>query len=377
MKKQSSIIFVAEMRNPNTNASSTQIMTSNLLYGFKSLCENLIFIPVIADEKDEIDIRNYYNPLCKELFFLKQKTKYERNLILRQLSMYKETCFSYQYTLPDELLPYLCADTVIVSQSPTIDTILVSRQIKRLYPDIRYIQYWGDPMALSGIVYDEYSSKRMLLKAIEKRVHKYADRIVFGTDSLYREQLKLFPEITDKAISCDVAFNPNSESDYDGTNKYICGYFGNYYSSIRNLVPLYKSFKNIKNSRLVICGSSDLDLKSTDNITIMKRIPQSQVEKEEAKTNIEICILNRVSAQIPGKLFYHTNTDKPIIVILDGPRALSMRNELDKSKRFIFCENDEKSIEESLVKLINSPIHIGQTERNYYSPKRICEQILC
>ena len=376
MNNHNCIVFVAEMRNPNTNASSTQIMTSNLLYGFKSLCKELIFVPVISDESDANDIRNFYSSLCTRIFFLKQKTTFQRNLILRQLSMCKEAYIPGEYVLPNELSRYLQKNTVVVSQSPTIDTILVSKQIKSKYSGIRYIQYWGDPMALSGILFEEYNIKRILLKIIERQVHKYADKIVFGTESLYREQIKLFPEINSSASFCDVAYNPQSWGEYEGRKKFICGYFGNYYSSIRNINPLYNAFSQINNCKLVICGSSDLDLKSTDNITVMERIPQSQVEKEEAKTNIEICVLNRVSAQIPGKLFYHTNTDKPIIVILDGPRGSTMRTELEKSNRFIFCDNDEKSIIDTLVGLINMPIHIGKDERNYYSPERICGQIL-
>ena len=376
MNKLDCIIFVAEMRNPNTNASSTQIMTSNLLLGFRALCKELIFIPVIADENDAGDIREYYSSLCSELFFLKQKTTFESNIIFRQLSMCKEAFISSEYNLPLELEKYVTDKTVIVSQSPTIDTILVSKQIKSKQPNIRYIQYWGDPMALSGIIFEEYSLKRILLKVIERHVHKFADKIVFGTESLYREQIKLFPEIINKASFCDVAYSIQSLSEYKGNKEFVCGYFGNYYSSIRNVLPLYNSFSKINNCKLIICGSSDLNLKCTRNVSIMKRVPQSQVAIEEAKTNIEICVLNRVSAQIPGKLFYHTNTDKPIIVILDGPRANSIRAELDKSHRFIFCDNNEISIKDTINEIIDGSMNIDLSNIDFYSPSRVCSQIL-
>lgn len=79
-----------------------------------------------------------------------------------------------------------------------------------------------------------------------------------------------------------------------------------------------------------------MDLKSTNNVTIMKIIPQSAGGEEEAKINIAICVLNRVSAQILEKLFYNGNTDKSIIVILDDLRANSMKTELNISQRFYF-----------------------------------------
>lgn len=41
------------------------------------------------------------------------------------------------------------------------------KQIKSKYPKICYIQYWGDSMALSGLIFEEYNLKRIILKAIE------------------------------------------------------------------------------------------------------------------------------------------------------------------------------------------------------------------
>ena len=117
-------------------------------------------------------------------------------------------------------------------------------------------------------------------------------------------------------------------------------------------------------------------MQSTKNVDVKERIPQSQVETEEAKINIEICILNKVSAQIPGKLFYHTNTAKPIIVITDGPRATRMREELERSNRFIFCENNEEAIRSTILSVMNNSIEVSQEGRGYYSPYRICKQII-
>ncbi len=376
MENVNCIVFVAEMKNPNTNASSTQIMTSNLFYGFRSICKHFVFLPVVADRSDDEEIRQYYSGSCDDIIFVKQKTTFENRLLLRQLSMYKETMLPTHYSLPSRLFSYLKRDSVLISQSPTIDTIMVCRQIKRENPQVRYIQYWGDPMALTGITIEEYSFKRALLKRIEKKTHTYADTVVYGTDSLYREQMKLYPSIAWKAKNCDVAFNPRVHDANNENNNAVCGYFGNYYSKYRNIIPLYRAFERIPNCKLVICGSSDLILSNTENVIVKDRIPLSHVETEESKTNIEICLLNRVSAQIPGKVFYHTNTSKPIIVILDGPRAQEIQKELAKSKRFHFCENNEESIISTINSVIDSSNDISKEAREYYSPEKVCRQII-
>lgn len=128
---------------------------------------------------------------------------------------------------------------------------------------------------------------------------------------------------------------------------------------------------------LTICGSSDVDLEESANIHIMKRLPQSEASFMENGQDVVVCLLNSVGIQIPGKTFYQTNTHKPIVVILDGPYKAKIKEELEKSKRFIFCDNNIKSITDVMEGLLSGKYEIPwNTSLDYYNPKRICEDII-
>ena len=370
------IVFIAEMRNPKTDASSTQIMTRNLLHGFCDISDDVIFVPVIANDKDKQDIQDYYLSVCNHIIFAKETSKYKKRVIGRQIIWLKNAIFPPTNCVTEELMQEITDDTVVISQSPSVDTAVICKRIKKERPRIQYIQYWGDPLALSLITPSEYTIKRSILKCVEKILHKSADRIVYGTESLYEAEIELFPSIKKKAFACCVSYMPEAITVQRSSNVTSFGYFGNYYSTIRNLEPLYEAFVRVDGAELIICGSSDLDFVNAKNITIMKRISQNQVEEYEEQLDVEICVLNSVGVQIPGKIFYHTNTHKLILVILDGPRKKEIKNELNKSHRFIFCENNKNDINRAIMEIVSGKYNNIVYDTEYYSPEAVCRQIL-
>lgn len=371
------IIFISEMKNPFINATSTQIMTRNLLEGFKDNCDHLIFVPILQNMDESDIIIDYYKKMCDLIIPYKDITKNRDKRIFGKFSMILNTFIKKKFYIPAELKKYLNNDSVVVSHSPSIDSALLSRYIKKIYPKINYIQYRGDPITLSLITPETVPNKRMILKFVEENLHKCADKIVYGTESLYNSQIKLFPNDKSKSISSKVSFNSESESRYKNEQKTnTFGYYGNYYSSIRDIRPLYDAFRNIKSYNLTICGKGDIKLQSSENINILKRVPQSKIARLEKKSDVIICLLNRVGIQIPGKVFYQINTNKPIIVILDGPYKNEIKKELKKTSRFIFCENNVDSIIQALIHADNEL----KKNRNYfvddYSPSEVCKEIL-
>ena len=370
------IVFVSEMRNPKTSGSSTQIMTRNLLYGFSKICDRLLFVAVVEKQDDTDDIRTYYSSITPNIYFVIENSKNKTDVLKRQFVWLADTYRSHADRVPSELERFLDTDTILVSQSPGLDAALICKEMKLRYPTIFYVQYWGDPLALSLITPQQYTPKRYILKLIEKRLHKFADKIVFGTESLCSAQLQQFPEIKGKTMACDVSFMPEAIDDRTKIIKHTFGYFGNYYTSIRNILPLYEAFKQVENGHLVICGSSDIKLEPTEQVEVLDRIPQDQVENEESKIDVEVCILNSVGIQIPGKVFYHTNTAKHILVLSDGPVADSIEIELGKSSRFIICKNEQKAIEKTVRAIIAGKFDTNKYDKTYYSPERVCRQIV-
>lgn len=370
------IIFVSEMRNPKkTSASSTQIMTRNLLFGFNKISETTIFVPILASRDDFEDVRDYYSDYCDIMVFKHSITHFGSHPIGSRLSMFFHTVFRRFLSMPKGLKELIDDNAIVVSHSPSIDGALLCEKIKRWNRTVRYVQYWGDPIALSLIAPSEYSFKRSIQKFVEKTLHKKADKIVFGTKSLYDAQMKLFPEIGFKSSSVEVSYSPYSLDCGRVHNRPVIGYFGNYYSNIRNIIPFYEAACEIENAEFVICGSGNIDLSPKDNIRVLKRVPQSEISVYEQDIDISICILNLVGIQIPGKVFYQTNTQKDILVILDGPNKENIQNELKESNRFLFSENDKESVKNSIINILEN-----KTKRNYlfnmYSPENICEQIV-
>lgn len=371
------IIFISEMRNPFANATSTQIMTKNLLEGFKDNCNNLIFV-LILENMDEGDvIIDYYEKLCDIIVPYKDITNNRNKRILGKFSMIVNTFLKKKYYIPSELKEYLNDDTVMISHSPSIDSILISRHIKKRYPKINYIQYWSDPITLSLITPETVPYKRQILKIIEDKLHECADKIVYGTESLYNAQMKLDSKFFEKSYYSRVSYNNNNNDNNENrSNDCVFGYYGNYYSSIRDIKPLYDAFKYYQSEKLIICGEGDLNLISYKNIEVLNRVPISSVSQYENKCDVIICILNKVGIQIPGKIFYQINSNKPIIVILDGPYKKEIRNELQKASRFIFAENEMKSISSAIDEAILE-LNLKKTyDIKKYSPEAVCAEIL-
>lgn len=370
------IVFVAEMRNPKTAASSTQIMTKNILHGFCEIADEVIFVPVLGSINDTEDINDFYSTVCKNIIFAIETSKLKNNVFGRQFVWLKNSIFPPANCVPELLKQHISEETVLVSQSPSVDSAVICKRIKKEFPTVSYIQYWGDPLALSLITPAEYSIKRLILKLIERNLHRSADKIVYGTESLFNAEIEIFPRLKNKATACRVSFMPEAVSVNYNNPVPVFGYFGNYYTKIRNLKPLYDAFNNIDKAKLVICGSSDMNFQSTDNISILDRVPQNQVEEFEKNINIEICVLNTVGVQIPGKIFYHTNTNKQILVITDGPKKNEIERELKESNRFIFCENNTLEIQNAVNKIISGELKAYQYDVDFYSPATVCRQII-
>ena len=377
MQKVKRIVFVAEMRD-SKKASSTQIMTTNLLFGFSRIAEEIAFVAVIAEGTDRDEITEKYTSLCDKLFFSVEKTKYKTQLIARQVSWLYRSIHLPNNVIPDGLLEIIDANTILISHTPPIDSALVCACIKKKMPELRYIQYWGDPLALTLITPEEYNFKRILLKEIEKKAHVYADRIVYGTKSLYTAEMKMFPEIANKSDYSRVSYIPDKQESKipKETHTLLFGYFGNYFSYVRNIEPLVEAFKEIKDAKLLVYGTSDRKFADESNIIFRNRVPQETIEIEDAKLDVEVCILNNVGIQIPGKLFYHTNIDRHILVLLDGSYKEGIRKELEDSHRFIFCENNTKDIISTVRSIIDGDYLQTRYDRKYFSPEETCREIL-
>ena len=369
------IFFVSDVKDPSKDASSTQIMMRNILSGFKQLGYQVCFLAIVDKNCSRDNCKKYYSNVTDEIIFLNRITSTYGGATKKMFSMLKSLFVMISDV--DVFNKNNFEDCCVITHSPAIDSILYAKVIKKFHPGVRIIQYWSDPITLSLKTIDEYRLKRCLFRYIENKVLSHGDVIVYGTKSLYDTQRIFFKRHSHKMGYCDVCFTTKDSTKILHNKNEVFGYLGNYYSTIRNIIPLYKAFSKFSNGRLIICGSGDVKLMPRNNIAVHQRIPQNEILRLEEEIDIEICILNKVGFQVPGKIFYETDTNKKILVILDGPQKDDIFDYLNQFKRFVFCENNEMSILKCLNDLSNGVYdEIDKSELYRLTPQYICQSII-
>lgn len=171
--------------------------------------------------------------------------------------------------------------------------------------------------------------------------------------------------------------------DFSKTNKDILasevsfGYFGDYYSKTRNLVPFYNALCETK-AKGYIYGDTDLRLNSTDRIDVSGRITLDKLELIQRKTGVLVHLCNLKGGQIPGKIYHYSATDKPILFILDGTDEEKEIIKLffEKYHRYVFCNNDEESIKSAINEISNNMDSYFGHPVGRFKPKVVVEQFL-
>lgn len=259
--------------------------------------------------------------------------------IYHSFSLYDYT-YSIAKNIDISLLKNNRYDLIISSSDPKTSHIAVKKLINQGLEYKKWIQYWGDPMALD--ITNKSVYPKWIIKKIERKIINKADKIIYVSPFTLEKQKKLFPTIAGKMFFLPIPYI--EEKVYCKTNNtnFVIGYFGAYESNVRNIIPLYEASKKMKGIvKLNIVGNSDVFLEETENIKIY---PRGDISDFERDSDLLVCILNKKGTQIPGKLYHTAATNKPILVILDGDNIEEMRSYLNKFDRFILCENKEEAI---------------------------------
>ena len=179
-----------------------------------------------------------------------------------------------------------------------------------------------------------------------------AEDIVYVSPVTMEHQKEIFPANMTKMRWCPLASYYRADLvDYSSDENHY-GYFGDYSPNIRNLEPFYNVAVK-KRLHTEICGSPSDLFSSKGNVKIFPRMPLEQLKEHENKANVVICLFNLGGGQIPGKIYQLAATNKIIIAILDGPEEEQMiiREFFEKYNRFVFCQNNERSISEAIDRI--------------------------
>lgn len=266
-------------------------------------------------------------------------------------------------------------DLVISMSYPQVSHLLAKHLVEnKQIKTKRWIQIWEDPWSIDLNNSDSYKRS---VKAERKLLLSDCEIIYVSPITLQRQQ-KLFHESKDKMKWFPLpSYYSTDLLEYNFTENHY-GYFGDYSVEIRNLKPFYEAAVEL-GIKLIICGSSNLSLENTANVKIYPRMPLSKLKNFEDDTNILICLFNLHGGQIPGKIYQYASTNKKVIAILDGTdeEKTILKNYFAKYNRFIFCENNKKSIKEIVNKIENNEIdEIKNEPVEFFSPKNILSKIV-
>lgn len=313
------------------------------------------------------------------------KTIVEKTTLKQKIRQFLKKCFYFIFK-QDSLYPLdkkwlrcaskfrsdKCYDLVVSNSSPAASHKLVTllKKTKKIKYS-RWIQIWEDPW-----YFDLYGTKAENIRQEEHILLKEASEIYYVSPLTLQYQKNYFPDCANKMKCIPLPFFEIS-SQRCISNNISFGYFGDFYSHTRNLLPFYQALCE-SNYKGYIFGDSDLKLKSTKKVEVSGRVTLDKLAKIQDETGILVHLCNLRGGQIPGKIYHYSATNKPILFILDGTEMEKkmIKEYFSRFNRYYFCDNNEESIKKAIEDLIlNIDRYYGRVVEEF-SPKSVVKELL-
>lgn len=264
-------------------------------------------------------------------------------------------------------------DLVVSNSSPAASHKLVQRLIEEKKLNCkRWVQIWEDPW-----YYDLYGGHSEQERQEEHALLKAATEVYYVSPLTLTYQKRHYPDCAHKMKHIPLPYLDISKDDPSALVSGSFGYFGDYYSKTRNLLPFYEALR-AAGAVGSIYGDSDLDLSSTDRITVSGRVTLDILAEVQATTEVLVHLCNLCGGQIPGKIYHYSATTKPILFILDGTEEEQdiLCAYFSQFDRYYFCENTTESIL-SAIRSVQADIAVGKTWRvvEEFSPRGVVSQL--
>ncbi|MDR6121901.1 hypothetical protein QFZ87_001498 [Bacillus sp. SLBN-46] len=266
-------------------------------------------------------------------------------------------------------------DLIISNSSPESSHALAATLLRKKHIIAnRWIQLWEDPW-----YYEFYSKQKKNVLEEEIRLLHLADQIYYVSPLTLLYQKKYVPDASDKMNCLPLPYLKTSSKQglKESNIEVVFGYFGDYYSNVRNLKPFYEASDEL-NAKVNIYGDTNENFKSTKNINVSGRVEIGVVNKVQENTDVLIHLCNLKGGQIPGKIYHYSGTEKPIIFILDGEQEEKqfLKDFFGKFNRYHFCDNTKESIKEIMLQFINGEISKDSFILEEFSPKNVVAKLL-
>lgn len=264
-------------------------------------------------------------------------------------------------------------DLVVSNSSPAaghrlVADLLRSKHIKAK----RWVQIWEDPW-----YYDLYGNHSDAILEEERYLLKEAQEVLYVSPLTLHYQKQFFPDCADKMGVIPLpAFLIGNQEQKPFSSPISFGYFGDYYSHVRNLSPFYEALK-ASGYTGYIYGDSDLNLPSERGIKVSPRVTLDVLEQVQDKTDVLVHLSNLHGGQIPGKIYHYSATRKPILFILDGTseeRSL-LEKYFSKYDRYVFCDNTVDAILGAMNTIASIPFNSLAPVEDFF-PESVVKQFI-
>lgn len=262
-------------------------------------------------------------------------------------------------------------DLVISNSSPAASHKLVGMLLKKNQLKCkRWVQIWEDPW-----YFDLYGGHGDVIREEEHELLREASEVFYVSPLTLKYQQEHFPDCAHKMKHIPLPYFDFAKTESEPDKAWSFGYFGDYYSHTRNLVPFYKAL--VRSDYVgYIYGDSNESLKSTEKIQISGRVTLDILDKVQAKTKVLVHLCNLRGGQIPGKIYHYSATTKPILFILDGtPQEQKLlKTYFSQFDRFYFCDNTTDAICDTIQEICADDR--AWTRLDAFSPKAVVHQLL-
>lgn len=377
------ILFVTLF--PLENNTSVSISNYGLLKGLQELGHKITILMPHMDSNDsyrcDYDLSMFQIERIPGLSFNELRTKRKKTIWNRIRQKWHKEFDFLDFTSP--LLKFADQvsvlgkyyDIIISTSDPKTSHVFVKKLTENGLQYGRWIQHWGDP--LNGDITRRNCYPDRIVQWYERRIIRDANKIIYVSPFTAEQQrvahISLKQKINFVPLPC-IPNDTNSSKGSSNSSTIKLAYLGDYFSNVRNIMPLYEACKKMEDVELIIAGISNIALQPTKNITVLPRIPHSQAQQIEEQSDVSVSICNMRGTQIPGKLYYSAAMQKHLLVLADGDNPKAIKDYLKQFNRYMVTINNETDIEKTIQSLRNIKVAYECPEE--LKPVNVAKKIL-
>jgi len=276
----------------------------------------------------------------------------------------------------------------IITTGPPHSMHLIGLEVKKKYPELKWISDFRDPWSDMDYLNDFKMGKRAKRKLIEmeKTVVAYSDKITITSPSIVTTLLD--DGNKDKAILIQNGWDSLDFKDVKApVNKstvFKIGHFGSLYGS-RNVPGLWRAVKkwNQLESRKIeihLVGSVGeeikLELNDHQHVKFTPSLSHKQAVMEMVGCDALLLVQNATDASrkcIPGKVFEYIACEKPLLSICNSPSDLATQL---GNWGLPFCDHEDESAAYEMLKKITKSDAPKKVDPSPYERKALTKKLV-